>query len=819
MSAIGATKLAEVFTAPAAEYSEPVTAAEASPTEILRVLSVEERAGRERQGELVRVPVFFAAGECRELDQLAIVPVREDGSTGAAIPFQADDVRRAPDGGVSRAHFWFATDIAAGAKQRFHLVRRDSRASPDAPAVELTAAQSELRITTDDGLVAFTRKGALRSIGQRGRAWEFDSEGAFPRVVIAIPAKGEAAASEIVFDRTATAPVVTWGAGPLFAKVRVRIDGADGSALEQDYRITRRGEVTVTATIYPGSNRAGVVKENRLLTGRLKTPGGKAGVARVPAGIRYALRAEHAYVVTALTRSPDAALLAIPLVIGASNGVWRIDDDGNVTLEGHRGLKRGDEGEKDTLHAFWTEVRLVPAVTTAADELWSVYRSRVQPLVAVVEEPSAKLDDLHAALSAVVREMKPIGWRQEAGRALVLGDRDRAAKMLQRTPQPREADEERLIRGAQNATAKLTNNGERKVREHEKGRAYGGLDPYHITYTQSAAAAVVALMDTPTSVGATNLAMARAVRAFGGRVDRAGNPYIDCFNRTLNMQMGPVLFGLTAGTAAGETELARFYRDLATSPPVLSVFGRGQRPYTGAPAKSPDQTDYLYQAICDFWLRTTEVLGQENLQLHPLAYSRYTDCIDVMADRYHGVAAKDKEGATGTPRANFFRGQAHTHRWLGWSCAPYIRLLEDPAERSALGLTEAIHHTRAQKGRWKNWPDLTFYILADLLIREALARHDGPKLPASPGEISVTREGKATAVKWAPVAGAAGYRVYRAENPGGPYVWLNSPYLEDAPQALTGTHFLDTDAPANAAYVVTAVDANGRESPWLDSPQ
>jgi hypothetical protein len=340
------------------------------------------------------------------------------------------------------------------------------------------------------------------------------------------------------------------------------------------------------------------------------------------------------------------------------------------------------------------------------------------------------------------------------------------------------------------------------------------LDPYDITYNQSAAAALAVLDDVPAAVTAVNYAMAKAVRDEGGRVDPAGFPYIDCFSRTLNMQLGPVLFGLTAGKARNDTALVRFYRDLATSPPVQAVFGRGQRPYTGAPATKVDQTDFLYQAICDFWLRSSELLASENLSLHPLAYSRYNDCIDVMADIYHGVAARDKPGAVGQARANFYRGQAHTHRWLGWACAPYLRLLENPTEKATVGLTEAIHHSEAMKGRWKNWPDLTYYILADLLVREGLERHALPERPGMPRGLRVEDVGDGRRLEWAPVNNAAEYRVYRAERSGGPYQWINSIYAESASQPTAQHEFMDHMAGKNFSYVITAVDTEGRESSW-----
>ncbi len=812
---------AEVFSGPPSNYSDVLALKDSSPDGTLRTFQVDERAGIARKGDLVRVPIFFAEKECPTLENLAIVAL-DDTAGGTEIPWQADDIRRGPDGGISRVHLWFAIDLKPGEKRHFRLIRRadpNSRAQAIAPTT-IDSTGDELHVNTDNGVVGVSREGEIRILPVAGRECRFEAPGAFPQALIKYPPREKQPATDVVLDRSTAGREVEWSSGALFAKIRVRLAGTDGVALEQEYRIPRHGrEIVITSALFPGDRPGGVVKENRLLQGTLTAASASAKIEKIPAGIRYALRAEHAYSITALNSAAGSgSLLAIPLVLGGPNGTWTIDDNRSVSLNGQRGLQRGAEGEKDTLYGFWTEVRLVPTKETDAARLWEIYREHVQPLVAVVEEPGATLERYHAVLRDVVHEMKPIGWRQEAGRALVLDDKARVANILQHGPSPREQDRESLLRGARGSRAKLTNNGERKLREDEKGRAYGGLDPYHITYTQSAAAALAALGDAPPSVTAVNLAMASGVREEGGRGDQAGNPYIDCYSRTLNMQLGPVLFGLTAGATAGDAALVRFYRDLATAPPVLAVFGRGQRPYTGAPTTAPEQTDYLYQGICDFWLRTSELLANEDLGLHPLAYARYTDCIDVMADRYHGVAAKDKPGTAGQARANFFRGQAHTHRWLGWSCAPFIRPLEDPGEHGA-GLTEAIHYSETLKGRWKNWPDLTYYILADLLVRDGLSRYHRPNLPMAPDVPMVRQKSDGAEIEWKPVSGAAQYRLYRAETAGGPYRWINSPYAESPAAPLTTTSYHDASAKEGAVYVVTAVDAAGRQSPWPERPE
>ena len=364
------------------------------------------------------------------------------------------------------------------------------------------------------------------------------------------------------------------------------------------------------------------------------------------------------------------------------------------------------------------------------------------------------------------------------------------------------------MRGAQNAWDRLSLNGTRRLREDEKSRASGQLDPYGITYTESAAAAMEVLGEVPQTVHAIGAANAVAARQFLGRTDEKGYPYIDCFNRALNMQMGCVLFGLSSGREDPAT--ANFYRDLAGSPAVRAVYARAQRPYSEKIGESAEYSDFLYQAICDFWLRCADILGGEDLGLHPLAFARYTDCIDVLADQYHGFDIRDADGSAGPSRANFWRAQPHTHRWVGWSCSPFIRTLETPGDLT--GTTEAVEYCRMLRRRWKNWPDLTYYALAAMLSGDGLGRYHPPKLPDAPGGVTWAPVAQGCEVRWDAVAGAAGYRVYRVDREGGEPSWLNSPYL--GKPADTGTRFIDTTDAPSARYFVTAVDSRGRESRW-----
>ena len=277
------------------------------------------------------------------------------------------------------------------------------------------------------------------------------------------------------------------------------------------------------------------------------------------------------------------------------------------------------------------------------------------------------------------------------------------------------------------------------------------------------------------------------------------------------MQMGAVLFGLVSGTDDPGT--AAYYRDLMGSSSIRGVYGRALRPYSEKIGNTPDYSDYLYQAICDFWIRSDELLAGENLGLHPLAYSRYTDCIDVLADQFHGFDTRDADGSAGPARANFWRGQPHTHRWLGWSCSPFIRILERPGDTA--GATEIVQYCRMLHGRWKNWPDLTYYVLAAMLRKDGLGRYHAPDLLPRPAGVTVDGAGEGMAVSWQQVPGAAGYRVYRGSVEGGPLRCINSPYASK-PRAVTDTRLNDPAGRPADHYLVTAVDSSGREGRGFD---
>lgn len=772
---------------------------------ICRTLRVEERTGEARRAALVRVPLFFTAGECATPAAVAVVATRE----GARLVQQADDVRTGPDGGVSRMHLWFEVDLGPWERKTFLLVKRNS-APVNAGAMRASESGDNLRISTKAGEVVIARSGphagALLAASLEGGGALTARDGLMPRVVFAPSTKSTRGAR---IELPVGSPKLEWAAGPLFTKVRARWSAANGAMLEQIYRVDRQGHgISVSQTAWPGD--AAELAERALLTGSLD--GVPRRVMPVPAGLRREFRSVHPYTVSALVGDADGpALLAVPVALGG--GAGQIKSDGaHLTLSGAARLSVVGDAPAGTLRAFWTEVEIVGSPRANPEMLWASYHAHVQPLVAVVDEPAATPADLSATLRQIVGEMQPIGWRQEAGRFHVLGkmtDRDR---VLANAPKKTEADPANLERGAQGAWKTLSGDGKHTLREDEKSRASGPIDPYHLTYTQSAAAALAALNVAPPNARAVGRANAVATRAFLGRADENGFPYVDCFNRAFNMQLGPMLFGLVE--AKDDAKEAAFYRDLANAPTVRAVYGRAQRPYSSKIGPGADYSDHLYQAICDFWLRATELLAGENLEIHPLAYARYTDCVDVLADRYHGFDFRDTDTSFAKEvRANFWRAQPHTHRWLVWSASPFMRLLEAPGDNT--GLTEAARYCHTLHGRWKNWPDLTFYELAEMLTREALPKYQAPALLTRPTGVKETTRDGGREINWGPVVGATSYRVYRMRRDGGVLQWLNSPY-GPTPAAVTEAKFFDREGRASDRYTITAVDAAGRESRWFD---
>ena len=247
---------------------------------------------------------------------------------------------------------------------------------------------------------------------------------------------GAAAAHEPVELPSAdSAAEVEWSAGVLFAKVRARWTKA-GATLEQVYRIGRDGrDIEIAQTVSPGVPQGSVLAARDLLAGMVEQSSER--VARVPAGLRYELRAVQPYAVCALVSGDDgASVLDVPGVIGGSAGILALGD-GRLRVESPSNLGQTGDAPAGTLRSFWTEARLVGCSRGDPRSLWTEYHSRVQPLVAVVDEPGISAGDLQRALREIVGEMQPIGWRQLERRACRSSGRIRRADAYWRPCQRR----------------------------------------------------------------------------------------------------------------------------------------------------------------------------------------------------------------------------------------------------------------------------------------------------------------------------------------------------------------------------------------------
>src|SRR5688572_17200313 len=93
-----------VFESAPAEPVAPIREGIPAAAGPLRTLTVAERVGVARTNELVRVPLFFHAGECTDVNALTIYDLA-DGSK-KPIAYQADDIRKSPAGEIARMHVY-----------------------------------------------------------------------------------------------------------------------------------------------------------------------------------------------------------------------------------------------------------------------------------------------------------------------------------------------------------------------------------------------------------------------------------------------------------------------------------------------------------------------------------------------------------------------------------------------------------------------------------------------------------------------------------------------------------------------------------------
>jgi hypothetical protein len=258
-----------------------------------------------------------------------------------------------------------------------------------------------------------------------------------------------------------------------------------------------------------------------------------------------------------------------------------------------------------------------------------------------------------------------------------------------------------------------------------------------------------------------------------------------------------------------------------------------------------------------------ELCCNEDLGLHPSIFGRYLDTIDVNADIYQAKINDAGERIPTWWRATFHRSQSHEHRWEAWAAGPFLGMLADAPNGGRVGLTEACYFMQRDVGKAVSYNDLGYVFLSGVVMAKALPQYQPAVRPPLPANVQVKQAGGKNVVTWDEVKGeVAGYRVYRAEQIGGPWTWVNSPYkmmppfvpptdaqrpkplkpakkgeLAKAPEpppagpayeakvpAIPDTlvktaTFSDPDGKAGAVYFVTAQDKDGRESRWFtDEP-
>ncbi len=562
---------------------------------------------------------------------------------------------------------------------------------------------------------------------------------------------------------------------------------------------------------------------NFLLQGRmlLGQENAQQDIVKVPAGLRKLVRSVHGHTTDALVNTQAGlSLLPVPCVQVAVPGISGGGTEGYLSILGPDTFQRTNGANSGTLRSFWTQVRYVFSKSTTVDDLWQTSLAYRQPLVAIVDEPWLTRDDLQSRFTTMMAEWPPHhsrDWKQEIGRLYTLGDTEQFAKRYQRGGRKGEESADALLASAQSAYDKLTNNGQNKPKEWEKGRASGALDPWHLTYCASCAPMLSALVEPNDLVDRVALAYGLAQREFNGRVDPFGFAYVDCFNSAFNMQIGSMLLGLHAGRRLNDPQLMQFYRDVAHSASVLDIYGHGERTY---PSLRVDggTSDVLYQMTSDSYLRSTEIATGEDLWLHPTVHGRYADMVDVNGDQMQR-SPPDGTGkrAPAWVRANFFRGQCHDHRWEAWATGPFAKLAarRSPTE-PLVGLTDACYYAEHLVGERKNYVEITTYLHADVIGNPALAWPQVPPAPALPTNVLVSPQSGGNQVSWQPVEGdVIGYRIYRASQVGGPWTFVNSPYLDPAGKLVTKTSYVDAGGAQGDVYLVTAIDTNLRESKWF----
>ena len=869
-----------VFEGPLAAMSPDIFGDKEKKEGLLRILTVDERMGCPRQNELVRVPLFFHEGECAGPNALRIRPA----GGGNPLPYQADDVRRDAAGKVARMHLYFTVDLKLWERKQFHLLQIRGHdpisgrseigiVSPDLPVTE---ADGKVTLAGDDVKVTFHAQGEL--------------EGAIAGIEttvgkVTIPAQNFAPETRLIRQDKKLAKVrenaisfhanpagvlvkdLCWGSGPLFAKLRLKIAPRDAPAdiAEYIFIVPKHGSEFILTELFRPEEKDSPdtvgAAGNALLTGKIHLGGAPADqqLVSVPAGLRKELRTVFKYETKALVNAQSGISLSVIPYVQSGPNFAGIEPDGRVFFCGAQEFQTKAGSNSGSLRVFWGQARFIFSKATALEDLWRLSVRSFQPLTAVVDEPWATPEDF-LALNRQVGEYFPKiqNWgrpfQAKLAQFYFLNQNSEALAALAKSPAERDLRLDRYLPTAEAVAAAA-----------KKNQGAGAVDPWGLTYSTSMLVPLSEFIYPNERLDRHIALLAEASRLANGRAGEYGWPHVKSFANALNMHLGTYLMGVWGGRKRGNQDLVRWCLDAAQNQTIAGVYGHGQRPYT-MNAGNADASDSLYQNNSDFWLRVLELCCNEDLSLHPSVYGRYLDAVDVNADLYQAKISDAGERVPAWWRATFHRTQSHDHRWEAWTCGPFLGMLADAPGGGRVGLTEACYFMQRDVGKAVGYNDLGYVFLAGVMLGKALPQYNPAPRPPLPANVQVKQDGGKNVVTWDEVKGdVAEYRVYRAEQIGGPWTWLNSPYKnmpafvlpsdaerprlpkppkpakkgevphepEPAPPApsvelnvpkipdtlVKTASFTDPDGKTGSIYFVTAQDKDGRESRWFpDEP-
>ena len=396
---------AAIFQGPPATMAPDVFGDRQKKEGVLRILTVQERMGVARRNELVRVPLFFHAGECTDPNALTIVA----GGARTPIPYQADDVRRDAAGKVARMHAYFYVDLAPWEKKQFHLL---AGKNPGAalPALPVAESAGKVTLSGEDIKVTFHSKGllagAIAGIETKvGKVAIPDQNLAPETKLVRQDAKLKTTReSQINYYTTPEAIHVKdlrWASGPLLAKLRLKLApvSAPEDIAEYVFVIPKHGsQIIQTELFYPeekGSPDTVGAKGNAMLTGKLCLGDAPADqqIVVVPAGLRRRLRTMFKYESKALVNAQAGISLSmIPYVQGGASFAGQ-EPDGRVFFCGPQDFQTRGGSNSSTLRVFWGQARFIFSNATTLDDLWALSCASFQPLTAVVDEPWVTPED------------------------------------------------------------------------------------------------------------------------------------------------------------------------------------------------------------------------------------------------------------------------------------------------------------------------------------------------------------------------------------------------------------------------------------------